>query len=117
MTNYNTIKTNNNTTTDIEMNISSSLPSSLPPSSSSRINNSNSLRFKDGRINEITLIWRKLDKYIDIEGTKTTKQILFNVSGIAKPGEMIALMGKLSSFTFFLSFLSYLLDFTFFLIY
>mmetsp|Transcript_14357 Transcript_14357/g.15010 ORF Transcript_14357/g.15010 Transcript_14357/m.15010 type:complete len:631 (-) Transcript_14357:213-2105(-) len=80
---------------------SSSLPSSLPPpppsSSSSRINNSNSLRFKDGRINEITLIWRKLDKYIDIEGTKTTKQILFNVSGIAKPGEMIALMGPSGS--------------------
>lgn len=54
-----------------------------------------SLRFNNGGISEATLIWRKLDKFVDIEATKTRKQILYQVSGIAKPGEMVALMGKI----------------------
>ena len=65
---------------------------------------SNSLRFNDGRINEILLIWKDLNKEIEIEEKKKKKQILFNVSGIAKPGEMIALMGLLYTLLFSLRF-------------
>lgn len=43
-----------------------------------------------------TLVWRNLNKYVDAhDGGK--KQILFDISGSAKPGEMIALMGPSGS--------------------
>jgi ABC-type multidrug transport system ATPase subunit/ABC-type multidrug transport system permease subunit len=56
-----------------------------------------SLRFHDGGVKQTSLIWKGLDKFIDIEETKTTKQILFNVTGCAQPGEMVALMGPSGS--------------------
>jgi ABC-type multidrug transport system ATPase subunit/ABC-type multidrug transport system permease subunit len=56
-----------------------------------------SLRFHDGGVKQTSLIWKGLDKFIDLEGTNTTKQILFNVTGSAQPGEMVALMGPSGS--------------------
>lgn len=43
-----------------------------------------------------TLVWKDLVKFVD-DGTEEKKQILFGVSGVAKPGEMIALMGPSGS--------------------
>ena len=46
------------------------------------------------------LQWKNLNKFIDLAPNKsniTTKQILFNVNGEAKRGEMVALMGPSGS--------------------
>ena len=53
------------------------------------------LRFTDKGLSEATVVWKGLDKYVEVGEEK--KQILFNVSGVAKPGEMIALMGPSGS--------------------
>lgn len=53
-----------------------------------------SLRF--GGFDESTLVWNKIIKFVD-DGTEEKKQILFGVSGVAKPGEMVALMGPSGS--------------------
>mmetsp|Transcript_4848 Transcript_4848/g.7924 ORF Transcript_4848/g.7924 Transcript_4848/m.7924 type:complete len:723 (+) Transcript_4848:75-2243(+) len=59
-------------------------------------NSGRSLRFNEAGIKEATIVWKNLDKHVDLEGGKT-KQILFNIGGTAKPGEMIALMGPSGS--------------------
>lgn len=56
-----------------------------------------SLRFNAGGSHEqSTLVWKEIIKFVD-DGTEEKKQILFGVSGVAKPGEMIALMGPSGS--------------------
>lgn len=56
-----------------------------------------SLRFNAGGSHEqSTLVWKEIVKFVD-DGTEEKKQILFGVSGVAKPGEMIALMGPSGS--------------------
>lgn len=56
-----------------------------------------SLRFNAGGSNQqSTLVWKEIVKFVD-DGTEEKKQILFGVSGVAKPGEMIALMGPSGS--------------------
>lgn len=60
--------------------------------------NNKSLRFSGGGMKEAVLAWNKLEKFVDSDGAKgDKKQILFGVSGIARPGEMIALMGPSGS--------------------
>jgi ABC-type multidrug transport system ATPase subunit/ABC-type multidrug transport system permease subunit len=56
-----------------------------------------SLRFHSHGIKEISLIWKDLNKFIDLEINHTTKQILYNITGSAQPGEMVALMGPSGS--------------------
>lgn len=68
-----------------------------------------SLRFvESGKgMQEATLIWSGLNKSVELgmstpgatnsSSSGNMKQILFNVSGVAKPGEMIALMGPSGS--------------------
>jgi ABC-type multidrug transport system ATPase subunit len=63
---------------------------------SSILSNTKSLRFQDTKIKETTLVWNKLTKYVDI-GDGKKRQIMFDVSGCAKPGELIALMGPSGS--------------------
>ena len=58
---------------------------------------SRSLRFAEGGLKEATIVWRNLDKFVDIDDGKNKKQILFNIGGVAKPGDMIALMGPSGS--------------------
>ena len=61
--------------------------------------NNRSLRFTEAGMSEATIVWRNLNKFVEI-GSKngvTKKQILFNIGGIAKPGELIALMGPSGS--------------------
>ena len=53
-----------------------------------------SLRFSGA--NQSTLVWKEIVKFVD-DGTEDKKQILFGVSGVAKPGEMVALMGPSGS--------------------
>lgn len=55
-----------------------------------------SLRFGGKGMNESTLAWKEIVKFVD-DGTEDKKQILFGVSGVAKPGEMVALMGPSGS--------------------
>jgi ABC-type multidrug transport system ATPase subunit/ABC-type multidrug transport system permease subunit len=86
MTNYSLASSSPTSASDLELGHGMNLKSSQK-----------SLRFHDGGIKESSLLWRKLDKLIEIDGTKTTKQILFHVSGCAKPGEMVALMGPSGS--------------------
>lgn len=109
----NTTINNNNTTTTTNNNEKTSLSLKQRSNKSSR-----SFRFTEGGLKEATLIWTNLDKYVeDVNATSTTtstttsntnttntssnkknmKQILHNVSGIARPGEMIALMGPSGS--------------------
>jgi ABC-type multidrug transport system ATPase subunit len=56
-----------------------------------------SLRFNHGGLVEATLMWRQLNKYVELGTDGSKKQILHSVSGVAKPGEMIALMGPSGS--------------------
>lgn len=58
-----------------------------------------SLRFREGSVlKESTLVWKNLEKFVDVDGKESSKkQILFGVSGIAKPGDLIALMGPSGS--------------------
>jgi len=60
--------------------------------------NANSLRFGAG-LKEATLVWKSLKKYVDVDtdGVTTKKQLLFGIDGVAKPGEMTALMGPSGS--------------------
>jgi len=60
----------------------------------------NSFRFNQAGLKEATIVWKEIDKIVDvIEHNKPTtkKQLLHNVSGCAKPGEMMALMGPSGS--------------------
>jgi ABC-type glutathione transport system ATPase component len=61
--------------------------------------NQQSLRFREGSIlKESTMVWKNLKKFVEIDGNEADKkQILFGVSGIAKPGDLIALMGPSGS--------------------
>lgn len=56
-----------------------------------------SLRFS--QVNKVALVWHNIRKFVDIEvsGELSKRQILFDVSGVAKPGEMVALMGPSGS--------------------
>lgn len=58
---------------------------------------SKSLRFQEGGLKEATLVWKNLNKSVDLADGNEKKQILFDLSGSAKPGEMIALMGPSGS--------------------
>lgn len=60
-------------------------------------NSTRSLRFTEAGLSESTIVWKNLDKFVEIDNGKSKKQILFNVGGVAKPGEMIALMGPSGS--------------------
>ena len=64
--------------------------SSLP---ARELSQQQSLRFG---ANKSTLSWKEIVKFVD-DGTEDKKQILFGVSGVAKPGEMVALMGPSGS--------------------
>lgn len=64
--------------------------------SETRTNGERSLRFKGSAFDESTLVWKEITKFVD-DGTEAKKQILFGVSGVAKPGEMVALMGPSGS--------------------
>lgn len=85
---------------DIEM----SVPT---PTTTAATKTTPSLRFvESGKgLQEATLMWSGLNKSVELgmspSGATTSsssmKQILFNVSGVAKPGEMIALMGPSGS--------------------
>ena len=85
---------------DIEM----SVPT---PTTTAGTKTTPSLRFvESGKgLQEATLMWSGLNKSVELgmspSGATTSsssmKQILFNVSGVAKPGEMIALMGPSGS--------------------
>ena len=61
---------------------------------------SGKLRFNNGAVTA-ALAWKSLNKYVDAvdpgTSSSTKKQILFEVSGSAKPGEMVALMGPSGS--------------------
>jgi ABC-type transport system involved in cytochrome bd biosynthesis fused ATPase/permease subunit len=53
---------------------------------------SSSLRFiQAGVTNEINLKWDNIDKFV--QTSDTSKQVLHSLSGIAYPGQFIALMG------------------------
>jgi ABC-type multidrug transport system ATPase subunit/branched-subunit amino acid transport protein len=95
MTNYTLASTTSGSGSDLELGQQQSTTklSSQSPTGISQP----SLRFNDGGVKETSLIWRGLNKFIDIETTHTTKQILFNVTGSAQPGEMVALMGPSGS--------------------
>lgn len=87
-------------TSDIEMGVNPSrVP--LPPTASASASNATnrSLRFTEAGMSEATIVWRNLNKFVEIVSKNgiTKKQILFNISGIAKPGELIALMGPSGS--------------------
>lgn len=56
-----------------------------------------SLRFSEAGLSEATIVWRNLDKFVEIDEGKSKKQILFKVGGTAKPGDLIALMGPSGS--------------------
>lgn len=59
-----------------------------------------SFRFNQAGLKEATIAWKKVDKIVDVvEHNKPIrkKQLLHNVSGCAKPGEMMALMGPSGS--------------------
>jgi ABC-type multidrug transport system ATPase subunit len=61
-----------------------------------------SLRFASdkSRFEECNVIWRDLNKFVDTQdasGAVTKKQILYEVSGYARPGEVVALMGPSGS--------------------
>ena len=66
------------------------------PSQSQSQSQQKSLRFKGTAFDESTLVWKEIVKFVD-DGTEDKKQILFGVSGVAKPGEMVALMGPSGS--------------------
>ena len=87
---------------DIEM--------SVPTPTTTATKTTPSLRFvESGKgLQEATLMWSGLNKSVELgmstpgatsssSSSGNMKQILFNVSGIAKPGEMIALMGPSGS--------------------
>jgi ABC-type multidrug transport system ATPase subunit len=61
----------------------------------------NNLKFglRFSTIQQTTVVWHRINKHVDLEvaGESSRKQILFDVSGAAKPGEMIALMGPSGS--------------------
>ena len=88
-----------NDSDDIEM--------SVPTPTTAATKTTPSLRFvESGKgLQEATLMWSGLNKSVELgmspSGATTSsssmKQILFNVSGVAKPGEMIALMGPSGS--------------------
>lgn len=59
--------------------------------------NQRSFRFEEGGLREATIVWKGLNKFVDLQDQKSKKQILFGVSGAAKPGELIALMGPSGS--------------------
>jgi ABC-type glutathione transport system ATPase component len=67
--------------------------------SKSKKSQTGSLRFAEGGLKEATLVWKSINKHVDIVGKNETtkKQLLHGVSGSAKPGEMIALMGPSGS--------------------
>jgi ABC-type multidrug transport system ATPase subunit len=56
-----------------------------------------SLRFNEGGLKEATIVWKNLNKFVELNESKSKKQILFDVNGVAKPGDMIALMGPSGS--------------------
>ena len=86
---------------DIEM--------SVPTPTTTATKTTPSLRYvESGKgLQEATLMWSGLNKSVELgmstpgatssSSSGNMKQILFNVSGIAKPGEMIALMGPSGS--------------------
>ena len=90
-----------NDSDDIEM--------SVPTPTTAATKTTPSLRFvESGKgLQEATLMWSGLNKSVELgmstpgatssSSSGNMKQILFNVSGIAKPGEMIALMGPSGS--------------------
>lgn len=61
------------------------------------VQGSRSLRFSEAGLSEATIVWKNLDKFVEMDNGKSKKQILFNVSGVAKPGDLIALMGPSGS--------------------
>jgi hypothetical protein len=80
------------TTSDIEMgkaNVSKAAANAGPATPGNR-----SLRFSEAGLSEATIVWKNLDKFVEIDNGKSKKQILFNVGGVAKPGDLIALMGR-----------------------
>lgn len=50
-------------------------------------------RFSEKGLKEATLVWKNIEKFVDLEdakeGESKQKQLLFQVSGTAKPGELI----------------------------
>jgi ABC-type multidrug transport system ATPase subunit len=83
------------TTSDIEMgkvNVSKAATTARPATPGNR-----SLRFSEAGLSEATIVWKNLDKFVEIDNGKSKKQILFNVGGVAKPGDLIALMGPSGS--------------------
>lgn len=58
--------------------------------------NNKSLRFDSG-IKEATVVWKGLNKFVGGENGMPKRQILFNINGVAKPGDLIALMGPSGS--------------------
>jgi len=54
-----------------------------------------SLRFEEAGLKEATIVWKGLNKFVDTENGP--KQILFGINGVAKSGQLIALMGPSGS--------------------
>jgi ABC-type multidrug transport system fused ATPase/permease subunit len=65
----------------------------------SGVDNNPKLGLQFSTIRQTTVVWHRINKHVDLEvaGESSRKQILFDVSGVAKPGEMIALMGPSGS--------------------
>ena len=67
------------------------------------MNRVRSLRFTgtaSTKFEEASIVWRKINKYVEIQdsgGATTKKQILHGISGMARPGEVTALMGPSGS--------------------
>jgi ABC-type transport system involved in cytochrome bd biosynthesis fused ATPase/permease subunit len=62
------------------------------------LSNFQSLHCKVASLIESTIVWRRICKHVEVVGKdKKSLQILFNASGVAKAGEMCAVMGPSGS--------------------